>query len=205
MNMTITYPYEDGLYINLTNRCDCACTFCIRKSDSKAMFDNDLWLEHEPSREEALADLLSHDLSQYAELVFCGFGEPSYRIDDILWLCDQLHAQCETVPSIRLNTNGHGSLLHGRDITPDLKGRLDVVSISLNASTEDAYCTVTRPKDKGKAWDAMLDFAQKASVYVPNVVMTIVDCGTDPAEINACRTLTERLGVQLRVRTYSES
>lgn len=81
--MTITYEYGDGLYVNLTNRCDCACVFCIRKSDSEAMFAHDLWLPKEPTREEALDDILSWDLPTFSELVFCGFGEPSYRIDDI--------------------------------------------------------------------------------------------------------------------------
>ena len=83
---TISYEYGDALYVNLTNRCDCACIFCLRNNGHKgSIYADDLWLEHEPSREEALKDLLSRDLSRYTELVFCGFGEPTYRIDDLLW------------------------------------------------------------------------------------------------------------------------
>lgn len=202
--MTITYEYGDGLYVNLTNRCDCACVFCIRKSDSEAIFDHDLWLPHEPSREEALADILRWDLSQYAELVFCGYGEPTYRIDDILWICDELRKKDIQLPSIRLNTNGHGSMIHGRNIAPDLAGRLDRVSISLNASNAKDYCAQTRPKDGAPAFDAMLDFAKQASKHVPDVVLTIVDFEKSKQELEACHTLANEIGVPLRVRTYTE-
>ena len=79
---TISYAYEGALYVNLTNRCDCACVFCLRHNGHKgSIYADDLWLDHEPTREEALADLLSRDFSCYRELVFCGFGEPMFRID----------------------------------------------------------------------------------------------------------------------------
>lgn len=202
--MTITYEYGDGLYVNLTNRCDCACVFCIRKSDSEAMFAHDLWLPKEPTREEALADILSWDLPNFSELVFCGFGEPSYRIDDILWICDRLREAVPHLPPIRLNTNGHASLINGRDVAPELAGRLDRVSISLNASNKEEYCEVTRPRDREKAWDAMLSFTREAARYVPEVALTIVDFEKTDEELSACRALAEELGVILRIRTYAE-
>jgi len=202
--MTIGYEFGDGLYVNLTNRCDCACVFCIRHADGKAIFHNDLWLPVEPIREEALADLQRFDLSTYAELVFCGYGEPSYRIDDILWLCDRLRETQPKLPPIRLNTNGHGSLLNDRNIAPELAGRLDRVSISLNASNVADYCILTRPRQGEATWDAMLAFTQEAAKYVPEVVLTIVDCDTPEEEIAACRALAVSLGVTLRVRSYSE-
>lgn len=77
---TISYEYEGALYVNLTNRCDCSCVFCLRHNGHKgSIYADDLWLEHEPSREEALEDLLARELTKYRELVFCGFGEPMYR------------------------------------------------------------------------------------------------------------------------------
>ena len=88
---TITYEYENALYVNLTNRCDCSCVFCLRHNGHKgSIYADDLWLDHEPTRDEALRDLLDRNLSSYRELVFCGFGEPTFRIDDILWLVDEL-------------------------------------------------------------------------------------------------------------------
>lgn len=203
--MTMTYEYGDGLYVNLTNRCDCACLFCIRKSDSEALFDHDLWLPQEPSKEDVLSDILHWELSSYAELVFCGFGEPTYRLDDILWICDRLRESAPFLPPIRLNTNGHASLILGHDVTPSLAGRLDRISISLNASNAEDYCAVTRPRAGVAAWEALLDFAQKAARFVPEVVLTIVDYEKTEEEIAACRTLADSLGVTLRIRNYTEA
>lgn len=200
---TISYEYGDSLYVNLTNRCDCRCVFCLRHNGHKgSIYADDLWLEHEPSREEALADLLGRDLTTYPEIVFCGFGEPTYRLDDLLWLVDELKRAVPQLPPVRINTNGHANLILGRDVTPELQGRINVLSISLNGSTAEEYCAVTQPRDGSAAWDAMLDFTQKAARYVPTVMMTIVDKDKTPAEIDACRTLAEGLGATLRVRAY---
>ena len=202
---TISYEYEGALYVNLTNRCDCRCVFCLRHNGHKgSIYADDLWLDHEPSRQEALDDLLARDYSQYRELVFCGFGEPMYRTDDLLWLVDRLKEQVPNLPSVRINTNGHANLILGRDVTPELKGRIDTISISLNGSTAEEYCAVTKPKDGVKAWEAMLDFAKKARDYVPHVVMTIVDKDKTPEEIERCRKITQELGVTLRIRAYIE-
>ena len=200
---TISYEYGDALYINLTNRCDCACVFCLRHNGHKgSIYADDLWLEHEPSRQEALDDLLKRDLASYPEIVFCGFGEPTFRIDDILWLVDEMKKAAPNLPPVRINTNGHANLIHGRDVTSELAGRIDVLSISLNGSTAQEYCAVTQPRDGEKAWDAMLDFTRRAAKVVPKVVMTIVDKDKSPEEIEACRKMCESLGAVLRVRAY---
>ncbi len=202
--MTIVYEYGDGLYVNLTNRCDCACTFCIRKADSEPIFSHDLWLPKEPEREEVLGELVSFPLHDYAELVFCGYGEPSYRLDDIFWLCDQLRDTIPNLPPIRLNTNGHADLICGRSTAADFAGRLDCVSISLNASNVVDYCALTRPRFGPPSFDAMLRFAVEVSANVPEVVMTVVDCDTPESELEACRNLCDSLGLRLRIRSYSE-
>lgn len=200
--MTISYPYEGALYLNLTNRCDCACVFCLRANGHKgSIYADDLWLEHEPSREEILADLDKRDLSEWRELVFCGFGEPTYRLEDALWLIDELKKR-GPVPPVRLNTNGHANLIWGRDVTPDLRGRFDVVSVSLNAPSMERYCALTRPRAGEVAWESMLDFTKKAVGHVPDVCMTIVDKGLEPGELEACQKLTASLGARLRVRAY---
>jgi TatD family-associated radical SAM protein len=200
---TITYEYEGALYANLTNRCDCACVFCLRHNGHKgSIYADDLWLDHEPTRQEALDSFLSRDLPSYREIVFCGFGEPTYRIDDILWLVDELKKQVPGLPPVRINTNGHANLIHGRDVTPDLKGRIDALSISLNGSTPEEYVAVTCPRDGMAGWEAMLDFTRKATAYVPTVMMTVVDKDKTQADIDACRALARSLGAKLRVRAY---
>ena len=200
---TISYEYGDALYVNLTNRCDCACVFCLRHNGHKgSIYADDLWLDHEPTRQEALEDLLSRDFGRYSELVFCGFGEPTFRIDDLLWLVDRLREAVPNLPPVRINTNGHANLIAGRDVTPELQGRIDVLSISLNGSTCEEYVAVTRPRDGSAAWEAMLDFTRRAVRYVPTVVMTVVDKDKSPEEIAACRELCASLGAALRVRAY---
>ena len=200
---TISYAYEGALYVNLTNRCDCACVFCLRHNGHKgSIYADDLWLDHEPTREEALADLLSRDFSCYRELVFCGFGEPMFRTDDICWLVDALKQAVPALPPVRINTNGHANRILGRDITPELAGRVDIISISLNGSTPEEYTAVTRPSTGVLGWEDMLEFTRKAVKYVPKVMMTIVDKDKTPQDIEKCRALAESLGATLRVREY---
>jgi len=201
--MTITYEYEGALYVNLTNRCDCNCVFCLRHNGHKgSIYADDLWLEHEPTVAEALADFAKRDLSSYREIVFCGFGEPIYRWDDIRTIVDALKAKYPCLSPIRINTNGHGNLIHGRDITGELAGRIDTVSISLNGATAEEYCAVTRPRSGEAAWQAMLDFTRRCVGRVPHVVMTIVDKDQTPEAIERCRRITRDLGVKLRIRAY---
>ena len=200
---TITYEYEGALYVNLTNRCDCACVFCLRHNGHKgSIYADDLWLDHEPSREEALNDLLARDLPVYREIVFCGFGEPMFRWDDIAWLADELRRRVKNLPPLRINTNGHACLILGRDMTAELAGRIDALSISLNGSTAEEYVAVTRPQSGAAGWEAMLDFTRRAAQFVPNVMLTVVDKNKTPADIDRCRALAEELGAALRVREY---
>ena len=198
----ITYDYYGSLYINLTNRCDCRCVFCIRDQADSSL--GGLWLQEEPKKEDVLAEILGQDLTQYAEIVFCGYGEPTCRADDMFWICDQLRAAGrEDLPPIRLNTNGHGSLINHRDIAPEMQGRLDAVSVSLNGSNEEEYLRLTRPGAGGKAWEAMLDFVRQAAKFVPRVMVSIVDYDKSPQEIEACRQLAESLGAAFRVRPFA--
>ena len=133
---TITYEYGDNLYVNPTNRCNFNCEFCLRHNQSSggSIYTHNLWLKREPSKEELLASIESWDLSKYKQLVFVGFGEPTYRIDDICWVIDQMKARGEKIFT-RMDTNGTGSLINGRDIAPDFAGRFDMLSISLNTDT----------------------------------------------------------------------
>ncbi len=203
---TITYEYGGGLYVNLTNRCDCACVFCLRQNENRgSIYADDLWLDHEPSRQEALEDLLRRDLPSYEELVFCGFGEPTFRTDDILWLIDELKKTVPGLPPVRINTNGHGCLISGRDVVPELIGRVDRLSISLNGATEETYLARTRPRDGAGAWHAMLAFTRAAASAGIEVTMTAVDRGMDPEELSACEPLANSLGARFRVRHYIDS
>jgi TatD family-associated radical SAM protein len=206
--MTITYEYEGALYVNLTNRCNCNCVFCLRhgKAEGSIYTEDSLWLEHEPSHEEAMASFLSRDIPSYREIVFCGYGEPTYRIDEIFALVDELKEKFgHKLPPVRINTNGHANLINGRDVCPELQGRIDTLSISLNADNAAAYAAICLPIQGEAAYQAMLDFAKEAAAYVPTVVMTIVDKDKTQEEIQTCYRIAEELGVTLRVRSFIDS
>ncbi len=127
--MTITYEYGKNLYVNLTNRCPNRCEFCLRTHSSGSIYADDLWLEREPTKEEILEDIKKRDLSQYQQLVFCGYGEPTCRLEDVLWLCDRVK---EFSPiDMRLNTNGLSDRINGRHTAPEPAG----LKWSLSAST----------------------------------------------------------------------
>jgi TatD family-associated radical SAM protein len=206
--MTITYEYEGALYVNLTNRCNCACEFCLRngKAQGSIYTEDSLWLEREPTREEALEDFLKRDLCSYREIVFCGYGEPTYRLDDILWLVSELKTRFGAkLPPVRINTNGHAKLILGREVCPELAGKIDTLSISLNAVTPEEYVALCHPQQGAAAYQAMLDFARYAKHYVPNVILTVVDKDKTAEELDQCRKIAEDLGVKLRIRSFIDS
>ncbi len=198
--MNIAYPFEGHLYINLTNRCTNKCKFCIRFTPS-GVDGIDLWLEREPTVQEVKDALENADYKSYDEIVFCGYGEPMLRYDVILEVARFIRET--STAKIRINTNGHANRIAGKDITPELCGLIDVISISLNAKNAKEYneiCVCDYGEDG--FWE-MLDFAKKAKEYVPKVVLSVVD--TIPKDdIEACRKVAEEIGVIYRVRKYSE-
>ena len=115
-----TYTVRNGIYINLTNRCTNHCTFCIRNEGAGVYGSDSLWLDREPAAKEVLDDLGKYDFSKYNEVVFCGYGEPTIRIEELCEVARGIKAMC-SLP-IRINTNGQGNLIHGRDITAQLNG-----------------------------------------------------------------------------------
>ena len=169
--MTILYKVHNNLYVNLTNKCPCSCTFCLRQTMDHV--GDSLWLTREPEYEEIIADFANFNVDAFDELVFCGFGEPTERIDILLQVARYFK---ETYHKpIRINTNGLGNLVNCRDIAPDFKGLIDTVSISLNTPNADRYHELVRSRFGDQSFQAMLDFAKECTQYVPHVVMTTVD------------------------------
>ena len=192
-----------GLYVNLTNRCNCDCVFCLRGKKNMPTTAS-LWLEREPTVAEVKAALDAAPWQIVREVVFCGFGEPTIRLAELVELLayvKKIHPQIPT----RLNTNGLGELLHGREIAADFAEILDTASISLNAATAEKYFRLTRAVYGPKSFDAMLTFAEHMKNFVPNVVLTVVDKVTPPEEISACQKICSERGLTLRVRPYEDS
>lgn len=192
-----------NIYVNMTNKCPCSCVFCLRHT-KKQLEGNNLWLkEGEPTVEEVLDLFSRYDLSVIGEVVFCGFGEPLERLDDVCKVIDGLK---ENYPDlkVRLNTIGLANLIYERDVTPELEGRFDTISISLNAPEEQEFLDLTRSRYGIQSYEAIKTFAVLAKRYVPNVVMTVVEKVMSEEKIERCRKICEELGVTLRVRPFEE-
>lgn len=197
MSKVITYVCGDGLYLNLTNRCPNSCEFCVRGIHDSVGDAPSLWLDDEPTLEEAMASIDARDLSLYREVVFCGFGEPFCRYDDIVALCRYLKNKRDI--SIRINTNGQGNLIAGKDTLPALRGLVDQLSISLNAPNAEEYDAICHSEYGPAAFDALLDFAREGVRLGFDVIMTVVS--TMPGDqIEQCRRLCESIGAGFRVR-----
>ena len=178
------------VYVNMTNRCPCACTFCLRQT--KEMTEsNTLWLKQEPTVEEIVHEFQKYDLDDFAEVVFCGFGEPFERVDDMIQIAGILKLYRQDLP-IRVNTNGLGNLIHKKDITPMIKGRIDTISISLNAPDAQEYYELTRSRFGIDSYQAMLDFAVRCKDYAPHVVLSVVDI-IGEEKIKKCQNICDEL------------
>ena len=192
-----------NIYVNLTNRCNCACTFCLRNMKEMAE-EHTLWLKQEPTVAEVEKELEALPWDKIAEVVFCGFGEPTLRLDALVEL---LHFVKENYPEhpTRLNTNGLSELEYGHETASVFRGILDTVSISLNAATAGGYYELTRAKYGAESYEGLLTFAEHCKAYVPHVVLTIVDHVTSPEDIEKCRVICKSRGLALRVRPYEDS
>ncbi|MBR6743389.1 MAG: TIGR04100 family radical SAM protein [Clostridia bacterium] len=200
--MTITYIVKNGIYINMTNRCPCACTFCLRQNSDSVYGSEPLWLDREPTVEEIIASIDNHNLEEFEEVVFCGYGEPTERLLDLLEVAKYIKSKSDI--KTRINTNGLADLIWNEPTAERLKGLIDTVSISLNATNKEDYQKIVRSKFGEISFDAMLKFTKDCTRYVPNVVMTVVDVVTSKEEQEKSRKICESLGATLRIRPFEE-
>ena len=199
--MTIVYEVGDGLYVNLTNRCPCACRFCIRNNGDGAYGSDSLWLEREPTVEEVCA-AVDGGLKGHREVVFCGYGEPTERLDALVEVARHIRQTHPGTP-IRVNTNGLSDLIAGEPTAHRFAGIVDALSVSLNAATAAEYAELCRPKFGLAAYPAMLKFAEEARRHVKDVVFSVVaTAGFTPEKEAACRRIADGLGIPLRVRQF---
>ncbi|MGN0415898.1 MAG: TIGR04100 family radical SAM protein [Agathobacter sp.] len=197
----ILYVYNDQVYANITNKCDCNCTFCIRRQFDGVGDADTLWHVTEPTPEEIKAAIDAFDFTGYREFVFCGYGEPTCALDNLI--ASARYVKEKTGLPIRVNSNGLGNLYHKRDIVPELAEVVDSISISLNAPNAAEYEKVTRPSFD-HAYEAMLDFAEECGKMIGNTQLSIVDI-LPPEDIAACQKIADERGVHLKVRPFEKS
>lgn len=195
--MTILYDYKESLYVNITNKCPCSCVFCIRKETDHVGNSDSLWLDHEPTVEEVKNEFKKFNLENYDEIVFCGYGEPLVRINEVIEIAKYIRSISDL--KIRINTNGLSDLIHNKKTAILLKDKIDSVSISLNAPNKIRYNEVTRPKFGEKSFDALLNFAEDCKEYIEEVNFSVVD-EINNDEIEEAQKLADKMNIVLRVR-----
>ncbi len=190
---TLSYRIGDRLYLNITDRCTLRCAFCPKHNGSHRVHDYDLTLHHRPEVDEILAAIDAP--SAYAEVVFCGYGEPTLRLKTLLAVARQIKAQGGRV---RVNTDGLANRVHKRNVLPELATCVDALSVSMNAqdaSTYDRHCC---PALQG-SHASMLEFLREAPRYIDDVTASAID-GLEGVDIEACRALATEIGVRFRRR-----
>ncbi len=189
---SIAYEMGENLYLNITNRCTNECYFCVRY-ESDTLWGYNLRLDHEPAVDEVLEAV--GDPTRYREVVFCGYGEPTVRLDVVLEVGERLR---ELGGKVRLDTNGHGSLIWNRNVAPELVRAVDAVSVSLNAADAATYESVCGPKFGLATFDHVVGFIQECLKARLPVSVSVVD--VPEIDLGEVQELARGLGVPLRVR-----
>ena len=196
---TYVYVLDGTLYVNLTNKCSNGCDFCVR-NERDSYYGYYLWLKNgDPTVEKVIAQANAlGELSKYKEAVFCGFGEPTYKVTEMVALCDYFHSKGLKT---RLNTNGQGNLINKRDIVPELKDKIDLVNVSLNASCAEKYQPICRSQFGENGFTALVEFAKTCKRNNLPCRFSIVNC-IGEEEVNACKRLAQSVNVPLYIRDY---
>ncbi|MCB1801460.1 MAG: TatD family nuclease-associated radical SAM protein [Gammaproteobacteria bacterium] len=194
---TVSYVIGDRLYLNITDRCTLGCLFCPKTRGNRQLHEYDLTLAHRPTQAEILVAI--DDPRRFSEIVFCGFGEPTLRLNLLLDTAQHIK---QNGGRVRVNTDGLANLVHKRNVLPEMAGRIDALSVSMNADTELLYQRHCDPALPG-SYAAMLDFLRAAPEHVPQVTATAIE-GLAGVDIDACRKLAESLGVGFRQRRLDE-
>lgn len=190
------YKIRNAIYINTTTGCTNDCTFCVRFFDDFVKGYN-LRIAHDPTVAQTLAalDAYSYDAR---EIVFCGMGEPTMRLDFIKEVARVIK---EKQKAVRIDTNGHANIINKRNVLPELAGLVDAVCVSLNAPTEELYNTICQPHFAGHVFRDVTDFILEAKKVIPKVVISYVD--VPEVDSVAMEALAAELGVECRCRHYN--
>ena len=192
---TLSYKYGDNLYLNITNRCMMACPYCIKQKWAGKFRGDSLNLSKEPTSQEVINSI--GDPLKYNEVIFCGYGDALIRLNEVKAIAGWVKSKGGKV---RINTAGLANKFHNKNILPELKGLVDVISVSLNGSNPQEHNKLNNPMFKEESFDAVIDFIKSAKDYIPTVVVTAVELpGLNTKKIEQ---LANSLGVTFRSRPY---
>jgi TatD DNase family protein len=172
-----------------------ACSYCIKHKWNNKFNGNNLKLEKEPSCEDIIASM--GDLAKYKEIIFCGYGDPLIRFEEVRKVAKWIKKHAGIV---RINTSGLANRYHGRNILSELKGFVDIISISLNGANPKEHNKINSPMYGEESFDEIVNFIKDAKNYIKDVVITAVKFpGFD---ISKVENLAKILDVRFRARTY---
>lgn len=197
MPQQISYQIENNLYLSITDRCTLECAFCPKTLGDMVVKGYDLTFDHRPEVEEIIASI--DDPQRYDEVVFCGYGEPTLRLNLLLEVARHIKAHGGRV---RVNTDGLSNLVHKHDTLPELAECVDALSVSLNAQNQEVYDQHCRPNLPG-SYEAVLEFLREAPKYFEDVTATAIE-GLEGVDIDACEAIARELGVNFRRRTLNQ-
>jgi len=192
---TISYVYRSNLYLNITNRCMMSCPYCIKRKWDNKFRGTNLKLDVEPSYKEVITAI--KDPKNYGEVIFCGYGDCLVNIGAVKkisrWIKDN-------GGKVRVNTSGLANRYYGRNVLPELKGLVDIISISLNGSSPKEHNEINKPMFGEESFDEVVKFAKEARNYISKVVVTAVESlGFDTSKVEK---ISREIGVQFRIRPY---
>lgn len=193
----IGYTIRNNRYLNVTNRCSLRCRFCPKFNGEWSVREYNMRLRYEPTAEELIE--AAGNPADYDEIVFCGMGETTMRLDVLLEVARVLR---EKGARLRLNTSGVANIVHGRDVAPALARYIQSMSVSLNAQNEEVYNRHCNPKLPG-TYASMLEFIKSAKAAGTDVTLTAVD-GLPGVDIAACEAIANELGVKFRRRVLDD-
>ncbi len=192
---TLSYKYGNSLYLNITNRCMMSCPYCIKQKWAGKFRGNTLNLSKEPTAQEVISSI--DDPKKYDEIIFCGYGDSLIRLNEVKTIAAWIKSKGAKV---RINTAGLANKYHNRNILPELKGLVDIISVSLNGSNPQEHNKLNNPAFKEKSFDEIIDFIKQAKIYIPSVTVTAVELpGLDTEKI---KKIADSLGVSFRSRPY---
>ncbi len=197
----IIYTLEGGTYFNITNKCPCSCAFCIRKKGDAVGDAKRLWFDEEPSFEDIKAAIDGYDFTDVNEVVFCGYGEPTNALENLLKTAKYMKEKYPAI-KLRINTNGLSDLINGRPTAQEICENVDIISVSLNETDSEKYDKITRNIFPGKAFDAMLQFTKECVEQGNKVRMTVVDVISEE-DIEKSRKICESLGARFIIRSFA--
>jgi TatD family-associated radical SAM protein len=193
----VSYQIDNNLYLSITDRCTLECAFCPKTLGDMTVKGYDLTFDHRPTAQEIISAI--DDPRRYNEVVFCGYGEPTMRLNVLLEVAHDIKARGGRV---RVNTDGLSNLVHKQDTLPELGECVDALSVSLNAQNQEVYDRHCRPNLPG-SYAAMLAFLREAPRYIKDVTATAID-GLEGVDIPACEAIAKEMGIKFRRRTLNE-